>query len=679
MNINFSHHKHGNELLELLASGDKYMSADTLLQQLQISRRSLFYLIEKVNEELDNHAEFPIANVKNLGYFLPAETVVALQQHATTDPAKITANTPHDRQVLMAFIIMNSSATSLIQLEQRFRISKNTVIRDIKKMSTALTKYRLTIRNTSNGKVITGQRADQRRWVYDHIDNLQQLITTPTFATDDINQQLVLFESITGKYLTDNAKNRLLLFLQWYLQLVQTKTQQLTATTNPPKASLELTWAQSFLQDYQIDNRYKADFLTKLINSTQFSHANWDDPLMKELKPIAVRMIASFNYLAGAHVSAKAIADGLTVHLLSTYYRVMYAMPYKYADLKMIMTDYHHTFEITKKVVAPFEKTIGHQLTDDEVALITIYFGGAIREQKDNAERGDEVLVVCSSGIGTSRLLLKQLKTRYRGIQFSNPMNILQYENSNLTNVKLVISTIQLLPRNAVPVITVSAFPSDLEWKIIDSGIIKADLVNSADLQIFNVETLLDIVDNFAMVTDPNGLKDAFNDYLKQLTQAPIMDTSKNTETELAKMLPVDHIGFITHPDSWQAAVRTALEPLVADYTVEKKYVDQIVNLTLKNGPYMVVGSGVMLAHASSRDGVNALGATLFVLDHPIDVITADKPVQLIIGLAPIDQEKHLTFLSELMTKLQDNHWLAGLLQQPGRSGLINYLTHNDD
>ncbi|GAB7169313.1 hypothetical protein TUA1478L_13090 [Lactiplantibacillus plantarum] len=54
--------------------------------------------------------------------------------------------------------------------------------------------------------------------------------------------------------------------------------------------------------------------------------------------------------------------------------------------------------------------------------------------------------------------------------------------------------------------------------------------------------------------------------------------------------------------------------PLLEDYSVEKNYIDQIIHLTESNGPYMVIGSGVMLAHAAPRDGVNNLGATFFYL-----------------------------------------------------------------
>ncbi|WP_225441504.1 PTS sugar transporter subunit IIA [Lactiplantibacillus pentosus] len=246
-----------------------------------------------------------------------------------------------------------------------------------------------------------------------------------------------------------------------------------------------------------------------------------------------------------------------------------------------------------------------------------------------------------------------------------------------MDNVQLVISTIKLQARRDIPITTVSAFPSSLEWKIIDNAIIKAGLATSDTLKIFNVDTLLDIVSNYAMIRNPMGLKLALNDYLNQLTQEPLLANPQENLSELIKLLPSEHVGFLTHQKSWKQAVRASLSPLLEDYSIEKNYVDQIINLTETNGPYMVIGSGVMLAHAAPRDGVNSLGATFFLLDHPLPVINDQKMVRLIIGLAPIDYEKHLSFISDLMKQLQQKDWLTNLYKLNSKNDLFKYLYKN--
>lgn len=680
MMLNFSKKKHGNELLSILLSADSYVSADLLQQQLHISRRSLFYLISKVNTELDNQAKFPITNVKKLGYYLPKDTVQFLQNFSNEKNCMyIEYGSIDQRQNLIIFSILSANGRSLFDLSGQFNVSKNTVIRDMKLVYKKLQKYHLQLRNTLYGKIITGAPINVRKWVYDHVNQLYPLINEhfiPTVKVKIIQSQLRLFERITGKYLTDDAHAMLLLFLQWHLGQIKYKYRRLGLTkVNYDNFNLDFIWAKSFLRDCDIENNSEANYLVKLINSSQFSHVSWDNPMIQQLKPFAVRMVADFNYLTDSHIGIKTISDSLTVHLLSTYYRKKYAMSFIYPGLNKFKQYYCHTFKITRKVVIPFEKFMGCSLSDDEIALIAIYFGGAIREQRLHLVTQDEVLVVCSSGIGTSRLLLKQLRTRYRNVQFSTSINVLQYENYDLKYVRLVLSTIRLHSRNSVPVVTVSALPSTLEWKIIDNAIIKAGLATTVSLKPFDINVLLDIIENHAMVIDPVGLKEALKSYSKQLIQIPNTINTYENSSELIKLLPPHHVGFLAHPKSWKQAVRTALSPLIEDYSVEKSYIDRIISLTESNGPYMAIGSGIMLAHAGPRDGVNSLGATFFLVDKPISIMNSSKQIKLIIGLAPIDRKKHLVFITDLMKQLQKQDWLNQLYKVKNRDELLHYLS----
>lgn len=45
--IRFSKLKHGDDLLNLLATSDKFVPVNNLMEGLDLSRRSVFYLIKK--------------------------------------------------------------------------------------------------------------------------------------------------------------------------------------------------------------------------------------------------------------------------------------------------------------------------------------------------------------------------------------------------------------------------------------------------------------------------------------------------------------------------------------------------------------------------------------------------------------------------------------------------------
>ncbi|MDK6810424.1 HTH domain-containing protein [Ligilactobacillus agilis] len=73
--IQFSNQKHGNALLNYLAKAQNPTTLDTLAQELGISRRSLYYVIHKVNDELNESGLDGISNIYGEGYYLDSTTI----------------------------------------------------------------------------------------------------------------------------------------------------------------------------------------------------------------------------------------------------------------------------------------------------------------------------------------------------------------------------------------------------------------------------------------------------------------------------------------------------------------------------------------------------------------------------------------------------------------------------
>ena len=129
----------------------------------------------------------------------------------------------------------------------------------------------------------------------------------------------------------------------------------------------------------------------------------------------------------------------MLTHLLSTYYRVKYQITFKQPSLSIIMKQYNELIFFTRLSLKPFEDLIDQRLSDEEVTLVAIYFGGILRKENKPDYAVD---VVCSSGIGTSKVLHEELCQRYPNVKFSEPMSVFKLKNSHSRNIKLIISTI---------------------------------------------------------------------------------------------------------------------------------------------------------------------------------------------------------------------------------------------
>lgn len=97
-------------------------------------------------------------------------------------------------------------------------------------------------------------------------------------------------------------------------------------------------------------------------------------------------------------------------------------------------------FYLTKAAVKSQEHLWHANFSDDEIALIATYFGGAIVQQTEELQQR-QILVVCSSGIGTSQFLLLQLRNRYPQVHFTGPLSTAECLQFPLDDVSLVITT----------------------------------------------------------------------------------------------------------------------------------------------------------------------------------------------------------------------------------------------
>ena len=683
--INFTSIKHGNDLLNYLLTRQDYTTLEELKTQLGLSRRGTFYVLKRVNEELNDSKLDIIMNLAGVGYFIPEETKKELlNQYSETQP--VTEQfTKHQRCQLIAWDLINHKSLSLSDLTNRFQISKHTAISDLKSVRERLESHGLDIIQQPKGKHISGSEISQRNWVLEALNDRDSILYSQIDINPSrliaINTEIHKLEKITGNYFSDDALSTLDDFILWFLERIKQPENQLPdsplRTTNVD--SMSINWSIKFLSDNNIHNFSESYFLGRIINTSQFYRVNRADGLIQTIFPISREIIDRFNTVSGANVSPEKLELTLSTHLLSTFYRSKFMIPYHHPNLEQITEGFRELFSFTKYAIRPFEKFINGHLSDDEIALIALYFGGELRAIESRRGKHVDVLVVCSSGIGTSYILQQQLIQHYPNIDFSQPLSVFQYKNQDLSNIKLIISTIELNVPVHIPIVRVSPLPNKKDWETIEKAFINAHLTDN-HFNEASVNSLLDIISNYARIENFDGLTDALRGYLNQRAKLPIKKTTVTGPTSLQKLLPSSHITYADEElDNWKNVVQQALKPLLTEHLIEQRYIDRIIRLTVVNGPYMVLGNGIMLAHGTPNDGVNDLGMSLLLLQHPVTIENKDhadkRTIQIVIGLAPLDQTSHLSALSQLMQKIQDDHWVQQIKNADSVAEIANLLS----
>ncbi|MDY0409278.1 BglG family transcription antiterminator [Paracerasibacillus soli] len=365
---------------------------------------------------------------------------------------------------------------------------------------------------------------------------------------------------------------------------------------------------------------------------------------MKALLHVVEKMVVDFQlYAAIEFREPEQMIQNLLLHLKPAYYRIKYGIEVENALRDSVIQNYPEVFHLTKKVVHYFEDLIGQSITENEVAFIAMHFGGWLRKEGVMLEQTrKKMLVVCTNGLGTSRLLESQLEGLFSDVQTIGVTSLREYEKMDL-NVDFIVSTIPLTDRG-IPVFVVNPV-LDNEDKEQLLKKVNSLFEHSTKKQVYSVETVMDIIKRYAVVEDDEVLSQELRRYF----HAPINVESEVMKPNLYELLSPDRIVLKKQVGSWESAIKVAAEPLLKQGYIRKSYVSKMIENVIKIGPYIVISDHFALPHANPDDGVMKTGMSMLHLKNPVDIL--GKDVNVIVVLASRDNEQHLRALSQL-TKL---------------------------
>src|SRR5699024_9599777 len=122
-------------------------------------------------------------------------------------------------------------------------------------------------------------------------------------------------------------------------------------------------------------------------------------------------MIDNFQQTAAVQFFEKdALFQNLLLHMKPAYYRIKYHIDINNPLKDEIIESYKDIYFLTKKSSKPVQNMFNREINDDELAYITIHFGGWLKRNDISVDKRIlRVLLVCTNGIGTSRIMENQM------------------------------------------------------------------------------------------------------------------------------------------------------------------------------------------------------------------------------------------------------------------------------
>ncbi|MCR6098206.1 BglG family transcription antiterminator [Salipaludibacillus agaradhaerens] len=133
--------------------------------------------------------------------------------------------------------------------------------------------------------------------------------------------------------------------------------------------------------------------------------------------------------------------QGLMAHLDPALYRLKQGMHIYNPLQDKIQQNYPELFTIVKEA---FQQVLTDlPIPDEEIGFLVLHFGSAI--ERDNQRRTHEAVVICSSGIGSSKMIASRLQNEFPAITKVKNMSLFDLDDMKPEELDLVISTIPLV------------------------------------------------------------------------------------------------------------------------------------------------------------------------------------------------------------------------------------------
>ena len=593
------------------------------------------------------------------------------------------------KAMIFLMIFMEEEELSVFHFQDFLKVSRNTILSDIKNLRSFLKIYNLKIiYSRKNGFYIRGEEDVIRSTAYSFVTYLlshdigkrvlyTHLFKSPDNLYNDICFELLKIKKNSSLIVVPSRLEEMTYFLPILFYRISNALYDFTIQNSNFIRTLRMyTVVEQFISFFSIEFKSEdIEYLTILFMICM--QGNISDPSLDFLMSCASEMIYEIERLAVVHFkNFKKILVELFYHLVPSYFRIEYDLPIENGLVESIKIQYKELYELTCKAVHPLELLTKKKIPQEEIGYYTILFGGEILNfQKEEVIETLEAVIICPSGVSSSVLMKSELQKLFPSISFKETTSITNFNNSKIEDeIDIVFSNVPIKSTKKVYVL-----------KTIMTQLEKSLLVRKVQEDFFlqeyltpTSEDILDII--LPYIELKKGItREKLYDILQKKININIIEKEDNRPM-LSELLSEDMIEIVDSQQDWETAIQLAAEPLKKKNMISDTYVDAMIKKVKDYGPFINIGKGVALPHARPEDGVNKLGMSLLKLNKPVLLCNDENhSINLFICLAAVDNETHLKALASLTKILSNKEKLSRLLDATTKKEIMTIINEGED
>lgn len=649
------------EVLDAIVN-DPSITGTKLEEQFCLTRKQLSYTLKKVNDYLESNDFDRINRLKTGKLHIPRYVIEYFRQNQTSETEHRYLFSEEERgQMIIFMLLTRSERLSLLHLSSSLGVSQNTIINDLKKVRIEVIEHGLEISyDRGNGYHILGEELEKRYFLLNCLRRVLEIPVAKNIIAQYNNVMSEYLEKVGNVFseiekrfkiqFTDRQLQELIYFICFVLHRIESGKNlvHIPSSYADISRSRAFTLMQSVISKININSENELIFLTALIQSSNIqSIADKYFHLDTILLESVVAVVDGFEKISCVTIKEKnELIEKIYQHWKPAYYRIRYHLPNTSSAYDLVVKEFSHLHEMVRRASVPFETLLHCEIPDEEMAFLTVLFGGWLTREgvihQINLQK--TAVVVCENSATISTYLFLTLQVLFPELHFTQMLSRREFERYT-GHYDVVFSTTHLNTSKMVFVVNPSI--SSIHKSAFRNHVLSA--LQGVDPNIIQIEQLLLIFERFGNIVDHKGLQRALASYIyAESSAASSVGSFEPPTPSLTDLLSHAHVQFAAElPDSWQLAITQASASLLHTGIIEPRYVQIMLNKIAEEQPYIMLADGVIIAHAGVDDGALETGMALLRLPYKIafaDYMQAD----VIIVLATHNPQRHLKALAQL-------------------------------
>ena len=362
----------------------------------------------------------------------------------------------------------------------------------------------------------------------------------------------------------------------------------------------------------------------------------------------------------------KILITGFIDNLKFSIYRIKNDIQIINSVFKDLILNKDKNIEIVKKAVEETEKEFKINFTEYELAAMAYLVRASIKRTKRNNIK--KVLLICGLGYGSSKILEESLKENYE----LDIVDVIPYYLADdlipaYKEVDFILSTIEIHRQfevsYGIPIIKINPVMQKEDFeKLAEYGIGK----NKTSV---SLKKLISIIENNTEIKDRQKLIDS----LKNEFEDRIINDIQKTGYTLKKLLKKENVKFIDEAENWKEAIFQSGDLLVSNKKVTSEYVQEMIELVEKHGPYIVLEEGIAMPHAEISENVLETGISLLVVNEKVS-LPEGRNANIFLSFAAKNKNDNIDIMNDLFELITKYEFIDKVSKMKNYSQLETYL-----